>query len=224
MRTTASPSSSTFTRQSTRASPLGSISTDCVGSGRRASSIGLCRESSVSPSIAVQFQHDLHGLLRLQVVMHVGREHDLVLLDEEPRGLQADDEVLAGDDVGLALADLGAVAHAPDLDPPGGQVLGHVERDLGRAVLFGRQRADPEGRVGELRADGRLRPSALRRRSAGFCCRHLHRLPCHSIGGHRAAAAMGAAGMAALRPSCLWLQYAKCSRLHPAAETAHASA
>ena len=44
----------------------------------------------------------------------------------------------------------------PDLDPPGGQVLGHVERDLGRAVLVGRQRADPEGGVGELGAHGRL--------------------------------------------------------------------
>ncbi len=49
------------------------------------------------------------------------------VLHEEPRGLQADDQVLAGDDVGLALADPGAVAHAPDLDPPGGEVLGHVQ-------------------------------------------------------------------------------------------------
>ena len=73
---------------------------------------------------------DLHLLLGLQVVVHVGREHDFVLLDEEPRGLQADDEVLAGDDFGLAFADLGAVAHAPDLDLPGGEVLGHVERRL----------------------------------------------------------------------------------------------
>ena len=47
-------------------------------------------------------------------------------------------------------------AHGPDLDPPGGEVLGHVERDLGHAVLVGRQRADPEGRVGELAAHRRL--------------------------------------------------------------------
>ena len=49
----------------------------------------------------------------LEVVVDVGREDDLVLLDEEPRGLQADEQVLGGDDLGLALADLGAVAHAP---------------------------------------------------------------------------------------------------------------
>ena len=53
--------------------------------------------------LAVQFQDDLHALLRLQVVVDVGRQDHLVLLHEEPRGLQADDQVLAGDHVGLRL-------------------------------------------------------------------------------------------------------------------------
>ena len=75
--------------------------------------------------------------------MHDGGEDDFVVLDEEPRGFHADDEVLAGDDVGLALAHAGAVPHAPDLDPPGGEVFGHVERDFGRAVALGGEAADP---------------------------------------------------------------------------------
>ena len=68
---------------------------------------------------------DLDFLLGLEIVVDVGRQDDFVLLDEEPRRLQADDQVLPGDDLGLALADLGAVAHRPDFDLPGGEVLGH---------------------------------------------------------------------------------------------------
>ena len=98
--------------------------------------------------------------------MHDGRQHHFVGLDEEPRGLHANDEVLAGHHVGLALAHAGALAHAPDLDPPGGQVLGHVERNLGRAVFRGRQSADPQGRVGELGANGRLDHRSRRRSPA----------------------------------------------------------
>ncbi len=88
--------------------------------------------------------------------MDDGREDHFVGLDEEPRGLQADDQVLAGDDVGLALAHLGAMAHAPDLDPPGGEVLGHVEGHFGGAVALGGEVADPEGGVGELGPQRRL--------------------------------------------------------------------
>ena len=101
MRTTAWPSWTTLTRQSTRCSPPAAISTVCAGS------------SSGCQHAAVQFEDDLDGLLRLELVVDVGREHDLVLLDEEPRGLQPDEQVLVGDDLGLALADLGALAHAP---------------------------------------------------------------------------------------------------------------
>ena len=103
MRTTASPSSMTLTRQSTRCLAVGGDRRPvCVSSAPSA--------ASVPPSSS---SDDVDLLLGLQVVVHVGREHDFVLLDEEPRGLQADDQVLVGDDFGLALADLGAVAHAP---------------------------------------------------------------------------------------------------------------
>ena len=109
-----------------------------------------------------QFERHLHGLFRLQVVVDNCREHDLVGLHEEPWGFHADDEVLAGDYVSIPLADFCAVAHAPDLDPPGGQILGHVERYFGRAVFFGRQSADPKRRIGELRSNGRLNQRGFR--------------------------------------------------------------
>ena len=144
MRTTASPSWTTLTRQSTRCSPPAAISTVCA----------------VAPSgcehAAVEFEDDLDLLLRLEVVVDVGREHDLVLLDEEPRGLQADEQVLGGDDLGLALADPASRAHGPGLDLPGRQALGQREVDLGDAVVVGRQRGDPVGGVGEVRADDGL--------------------------------------------------------------------
>ena len=56
----------------------------------------------------------------------------------------------------------------PDLDLPGGQVLGQRELDLGGAVGRRRQRGGPEGGVGEVRADdgldrGRLAGSTVER-------------------------------------------------------------
>src|SRR5262249_41126989 len=41
-------------------------------------------------------------------------------------------------------------------DLPAGQVLGHLERDLGGAVLVGGEVGGPVGGVGEVLADGRL--------------------------------------------------------------------
>ena len=112
MRMTASPSSRTLTRQSTRASPFGGDfdgfasarlrehcqrrPCDAVRATAKRISAALSRRA-----IAAEIQCDLDALLGLQVVMHDGREHDLVGLDEKPRGLHADDEILAGDDVGL---------------------------------------------------------------------------------------------------------------------------
>ena len=91
---------------------------------RRGLSLGISSETVTSFSL-------------LEIVVDVRREDDFVLLHEEPRRLQADDEVLARDDFGFAAADLRAVAHRPDLDLPAGEVLGHVELDLGDAVLVG---------------------------------------------------------------------------------------
>src|SRR5262249_24334148 len=78
----------------------------------------------------------------------------LILLGEEARRLQADDKVLLSDDLGHAFTDLGAVAHAPDLHLPAGEVLRHGEGDFGDAVLVGGQRGIPVGGVGEVFADG----------------------------------------------------------------------
>ena len=107
-------------------------------------------------ALAVQFERHLHTLLTLQIVVNDGRKDHLVALHEEPRDLEADDQILAGNNVGEALSDAGSLAHPPNLDPPSGQILGHLERDLGRAVLGGGQRADPQRGVGELRPHGRL--------------------------------------------------------------------
>ena len=100
--------------------------------------------SSGSQDAALELEHDLDGLLRLELVVDVGREHDLVLLDEEPWGLKPDEQVLGRDDLGLGLADLRAQAHRPGLDLPGRQALGQGEVDLGGAV--GRRSRAPRPR------------------------------------------------------------------------------
>ena len=119
---TAWPSWATFTRQSTRCSEPAAISTVWA----------------VSPSgcedAAIELEHDLDGLLGLELVVDVGRQHDLVLLDEEPGRLEPDEQVLGRDDLRLGLADLGPEAHRPGLDLPGRQALGQGELDLGGAV------------------------------------------------------------------------------------------
>src|SRR4029450_5108313 len=74
--------------------------------------------------VAGRFQDHGHFLVGLEVVVDVGREDHFVFLDKEPRRLEAHDQVLAGDDLGFAAADAGALAYAPDLDLPAGEVLG----------------------------------------------------------------------------------------------------
>ena len=102
--------------------------------------------------VVAQFQGHLNLLLGFQIVLDIGRQHHFILLDEESRGLQPDDEVLAGDDFGLALPHFGSMAQAPDFDFPGRQILRHRERHLGLALLVRRQRTDPQSRVGKIRA------------------------------------------------------------------------
>ena len=68
-------------------------------------------QSSLSPNSS----DHLHLLLGLQIIMDIGRQHDFIFLDEESRGLQADDEILAGDDLGLALRRLWSPGPAPRL-------------------------------------------------------------------------------------------------------------
>ena len=112
-------------------------------------------------------------LLRLQIVVHDGRQHDLVGLDEEPRGLQADDQVLAGDDVGLPWP-----TRVPWPMPQ--TLIRQVVRFSGMSSATSAvpscarsASADPEGRVGELRAHGRLdqrrRPAGRRRGGSSPC-------------------------------------------------------
>src|SRR5207245_8179569 len=60
---------------------------------------------------ALDLQGDGDVLGGLEVVVDVGGEDDLVLLGEEARRLEADEEVLLGEDLDVALADVGAGAH-----------------------------------------------------------------------------------------------------------------
>ena len=120
---------------------------------------------------ALELEHDLDRLLGLELVVDVGREHDLILLDEEARGLKPDEQILGGDDLGLALADAGSRAHGPGLDLPGGQALGQRKIDLGGAVGGRGEGRGPESGVGEVGPDDGLNsgprtgsPSRRRRR------------------------------------------------------------
>ena len=127
--------------------------------------------------------------------------------DEEPRGLQAHDDVLARDDLGRALADARAAAHAPDVDLPCGEILGHVELDLGepsasvsrlptqRAVSANSCRT--VGSTTARRRRRRRRPSSAIRRRRGHWRpsvrrrRHRHaRARCQAATGRRRRRAM----------------------------------
>ena len=98
--------------------------------------------------------------------MHIGREHDFVLLHEESRGLQPDDHVFISDDLCFALPDAGSLRHGPDLGFPRRQTLRHRQLDLGGSIGIGVEPADPEGCVGEVFADGRLNIRGTGRSSA----------------------------------------------------------
>ncbi len=93
MRIVAWPSRTAFTRQSTRCSPSAAIVDRLlqIRSGLRAYRL----RAPAARGLAWP----------LQIVVHVGREHDFVVLDEEPRRLQPHDDVLARDDFGRAFAD-----------------------------------------------------------------------------------------------------------------------
>ncbi len=103
---------------------------------------------------ALQFEGNVHLLVGLEVVVDVGRQHHLILLHEEARRLHAHQQVLARDDFRLTLADLGAVAHRPDLDLPAGEVFRHGQRNLGDAVSVGRDGGVPISGVREVLANG----------------------------------------------------------------------
>ena len=134
--------------------------------GGRLDGDGL-RERVVHRAEAVARKLERHAdpFLLLEEVMDVRGEDNFVLLDEEARGLEAQDEVLGSDNFGGGLADAGAGAHRPDARLPGGQVLRHLQLDLGESVPVGGQVAGPERGVSELGAYGRL---DQRRFAAGF--------------------------------------------------------
>ena len=104
----------------------------------------------------IQFQSHGHLLGGFQIIVDIGRQHDFVFLDKEPRGLLTDDQIFSRDDIGIALTDVRAVAHAPDAHFPGGEILWHGERDFRGAVFIGGERAGPQRGVGEVGAHGRL--------------------------------------------------------------------
>ena len=172
---------------------------------------------------AIQFQ-DCRDLLRLvQIVVDVGGKDDLVAFDKEARRLQAEQQILAGHDLGRAFADPGALGECPGADLPAGEVFGHREINLDLAIGVGHQRRRPVRGIGKVLPDGNLRgglAAATGTSSRGalqgcaFCHRHpghrrhrrgrRHR---HGVGhdhpflhGHPAAAKTAAAGNRHLAP------------------------
>ena len=100
---TACPSWATLTRQSTRCSEPAAISTV------------RDRLAEWLQDAAIELKHDLDGFLLLELVVDVGRQHDLVLFDEEPRRLESDEQVLGRDNFRFGLSNLGPEAHGPGL-------------------------------------------------------------------------------------------------------------
>ena len=87
--------------------------------------------------------------------MHVGGEHDLISLDEEAGGLEADEEILVRHHLREGVADLGFCGPAAGRRAPGGQIVRPGEGDGRLTVRVGDHRWRPEGGVGEGRADSR---------------------------------------------------------------------
>ena len=117
---------------------------------------GACAVAHWLEHTPFQLQHDLHGLRFLEFVVNVGREDDFVLLDEEPRSLKPDEQVLGSDDLRLGLADSRSRSKRPGLDLPGRQAVGQREVNKSGAVSRGHDRGGPERSIGEVRADGGL--------------------------------------------------------------------
>ena len=138
----------------------------------------LCCLADGVKDAAVDLEHDLDGFLRRELVVDVGREHDLVFFDEESGRLQPNKQVLAGDNLRLGLADLGARAHGPALDLPGRQAVGQSKLYFGGAVGGRGEGGGPEGGVGEVGAEDGLsrrlstRTIAILPAGLSFCSDH----------------------------------------------------
>ena len=63
--------------------------------------------------------------------MDIGRNHDFVLVDKKARGLQPDQQILAGGHFRFPLADFGSESHGPSFDFPACQAFWHFEPDFG---------------------------------------------------------------------------------------------
>ena len=114
IRTTASPCSTAFTRQSTRASPPAAISTV-----RDVSPSGV----SDLPSSSRTTRTDLAVFRRLCTLADSTTSS---CLDKEPRRLHPQQQILRRDDLGLSLADARAGRHGPAADFPSGEILRHA--------------------------------------------------------------------------------------------------
>lgn len=82
-------------------------------------------------SASFEFEDSLDRLRRSEIVMDVRREDDFVGFDEEPRSLQAKEQVLLRGDHGGGFADAAAAAEGPGPDFPAGEVLRHFEENFG---------------------------------------------------------------------------------------------
>ena len=88
--------------------------------------------------------------------MNIGGDDNFVLFDEEPRGLQPDQQILFRCDFRLGLPHFRTQSHRPGPDLPARQAFGQLEIDLSQACFVGGDRSRPECGVRKVGSNGRL--------------------------------------------------------------------
>ena len=139
---------------------------------------------------AVELHRDLRCLLRRQIVLHDGRERDLVAAAEEARHHQPHHQVLAHDGVHHRAADHGVLRDAARGRAPRGDGVGIVEVHRRLSVAAGAHVGHPVRGIGKRLADLglhqalglELRQSASTDAHVGQLHRALAGLPAEVIG------------------------------------------
>ena len=103
-----------------------------------------------------------NGLLRVEVIVDIGRNDDFVSLSEKSWSLESYDQIFASDDFGMSFTNIGTMPHSPDIDLPGGQIFRHFKFDFGKSFFVGGNRPHPKRSVGKVFTYCRLDIASLR--------------------------------------------------------------
>ena len=101
---------------------------------------------------AFKFQLNTGCFFVFQVVVNIGRQHDLVGLHKKSRCLETQNQILAGHDFDRSLPDHGAVSHGPHHDFPTTEIFRHVKFDFRTTCFVGQDLTFPVNGIGELGA------------------------------------------------------------------------